>query len=51
MILEMKSKIFPDTFNRLVVVMAMPCVCNSESSSCHVKNLGSLHSAISVPKV
>jgi len=26
MILEMKSKISPDTFNRLVVVMAMPCV-------------------------
>jgi len=26
MILEMKSKVSPFTFNRLVIVMAMPCV-------------------------
>ena len=32
MILEMKSKVSPDTFNRMVIVMAMPCVLTAKAA-------------------
>jgi hypothetical protein len=37
MILEMKSKVSPDTFNRLVIVMAMPCVLTAKAAVAMLK--------------